>query len=55
MLPVANGHGYAQGVEATRSFDRRTAQTLRWFEEWVTDKATRQTILVDTPARLYGF
>ena len=30
-------------------------QTLRWFEEWVTDKATRQTFLVDTPARLYGF
>jgi predicted TIM-barrel fold metal-dependent hydrolase len=30
-------------------------QTLRWFEEWVTDKATRQTILVDTPAKLYGF
>ncbi len=30
-------------------------QTLRWFEEWVPDKATRQTILVDTPAKLYGF
>jgi predicted TIM-barrel fold metal-dependent hydrolase len=30
-------------------------QTLRWFEEWVADKAVRQTILVDTPARLYGF
>jgi predicted TIM-barrel fold metal-dependent hydrolase len=30
-------------------------ETLRWFEEWVADKATRQTILVDTPARLYGF
>lgn len=30
-------------------------QTLRWFEEWVPDKAVRQTILVDTPARLYGF
>jgi predicted TIM-barrel fold metal-dependent hydrolase len=29
-------------------------QTLRWFEEWVPDKATRQTILVDTPAKLYG-
>ena len=29
--------------------------TLRWFEEWVPDKATRQTILVDTPAKLYGF
>ena len=30
-------------------------QTLKWFEEWVPDKATRQTILVDTPAKLYGF
>jgi predicted TIM-barrel fold metal-dependent hydrolase len=30
-------------------------QTLRWFEEWVPDKTTRQTILVDTPAKLYGF
>jgi predicted TIM-barrel fold metal-dependent hydrolase len=30
-------------------------QTLRWFEEWVPDKAARQTILVDTPAKLYGF
>jgi predicted TIM-barrel fold metal-dependent hydrolase len=30
-------------------------QTLRWFEDWVPDKATRQTILVDTPAKLYGF
>jgi predicted TIM-barrel fold metal-dependent hydrolase len=30
-------------------------QTLRWFEEWVPDEATRRTILVDTPARLYGF
>jgi predicted TIM-barrel fold metal-dependent hydrolase len=30
-------------------------ETLRWFEEWVPDKATRQTILVDTPAKLYGF
>jgi predicted TIM-barrel fold metal-dependent hydrolase len=30
-------------------------QTLRWFEEWVPDKATRHTILVDTPAKLYGF
>lgn len=30
-------------------------QTLRWFEEWVADKAVRQAILVDTPARLYGF
>ena len=31
------------------------AQTLRWFEEWVPDEATQRTILVDTPARLYGF
>lgn len=30
-------------------------QTLRWFEEWVPDAATRRTILVDTPASLYGF
>jgi len=30
-------------------------QTLRWFEEWVPDKTARQTILVDTPAKLYGF
>jgi predicted TIM-barrel fold metal-dependent hydrolase len=30
-------------------------QTLRWFEEWVPSEATRRTILVDTPARLYGF
>ena len=31
------------------------AQTLRWFEDWVPDKTVRRTILVDTPARLYGF
>ena len=30
-------------------------QTLRWFEEWVPDAATRRTILTDTPAKLYGF
>ena len=30
-------------------------QTLRWFEDWVPDEATRRTILVDTPAKLYGF
>jgi predicted TIM-barrel fold metal-dependent hydrolase len=29
--------------------------TLRWFEEWVPDEATRRTILIDTPAKLYGF
>lgn len=31
------------------------SQTLRWFEEWVPDTAARHTILVDTPAKLYGF
>ena len=31
------------------------SQTLRWFEEWVPDTAARQTILADTPAKLYGF
>jgi predicted TIM-barrel fold metal-dependent hydrolase len=30
-------------------------KTLQWLEEWVPDAATRQTILVDTPSRLYGF
>ena len=30
-------------------------ETLRWFEEWVPDKAMRRTILIDTPAKLYGF
>ncbi len=30
-------------------------QTLRWFEEWVPDEATRRTILLDTPATLYEF
>jgi predicted TIM-barrel fold metal-dependent hydrolase len=29
--------------------------TLRWFEQWVPDEATRRTILVDTPGKLYGF
>ncbi len=29
--------------------------TLRWFEEWVPDAAIRQTILIDTPTKLYGF
>ena len=28
--------------------------TLRWFEQWVPDEATRRTILVDTPGKLYG-
>jgi predicted TIM-barrel fold metal-dependent hydrolase len=31
------------------------AQTLRWFEDWVPDETTRRTIMVDTPAKLYGF
>jgi predicted TIM-barrel fold metal-dependent hydrolase len=31
------------------------ALTLRWFEEWVPDEGTRRRILVDTPAKLYGF
>ena len=30
-------------------------QTMKWFEEWVPDKTVRRTILVETPARLYGF
>jgi predicted TIM-barrel fold metal-dependent hydrolase len=30
-------------------------QTLRRFEDWVPDEAARRTILVDTPAKLYGF
>jgi predicted TIM-barrel fold metal-dependent hydrolase len=29
--------------------------TLRWFEQWVPDEAVRKTILIDTPAKLYGF
>lgn len=29
--------------------------TLRWFEEWVPDETARRTILVNTPAKLYGF
>lgn len=28
--------------------------TLRTFEDWVPDEATRRTILIDTPSRLYG-
>lgn len=37
--------------------DRNTtyAKTLKWFEEWVPDEATRHTILIDTPSKLYGF
>ncbi|WP_422000426.1 amidohydrolase family protein [Reyranella sp.] len=30
-------------------------ETLRWLEQWVPDEATRRTILIDTPAKLYGF
>jgi predicted TIM-barrel fold metal-dependent hydrolase len=30
-------------------------QSLRSLEEWVPDAAMRRTILVDTPAKLYGF
>jgi predicted TIM-barrel fold metal-dependent hydrolase len=30
-------------------------KTLRWFEEWVPDAATRRTMLVDTLSKLYGF
>jgi predicted TIM-barrel fold metal-dependent hydrolase len=29
--------------------------TLRTFEDWVPNEAARRTILIDTPARLYGF
>lgn len=29
--------------------------TLKWFEEWVPDEATRAVILKDTPSKLYGF
>jgi predicted TIM-barrel fold metal-dependent hydrolase len=37
--------------------DRATTypQTRQWLEEWVPDATARQKILVDTPARLYGF
>jgi predicted TIM-barrel fold metal-dependent hydrolase len=31
------------------------AETLRWFDESVTDPADRQKILIDTPKALYGF
>ena len=31
------------------------AQCVRWLETWIEDAATRRTILVDTPARLFGF
>lgn len=37
--------------------DRTTTypKTLQWLEEWVPDAAMRHKILVDTPAKLYGF
>ncbi len=31
------------------------AQCVRWLETWIDDGATRRAILVDTPARLFGF
>jgi predicted TIM-barrel fold metal-dependent hydrolase len=39
------------------TLDRVTTypQTLAWLAEWVPDAAMRERILVDTPARLYGF
>jgi predicted TIM-barrel fold metal-dependent hydrolase len=39
------------------TLDRVTTypQTLAWLAEWVPDPAMRDRILVDTPARLYGF
>lgn len=30
-------------------------KTLQWLEEWVPDPAMRRMILIDTPAKLYGF
>ncbi len=29
--------------------------TLKTFEDWVPNEATRRTILIDTPSKLYGF
>ena len=39
------------------TLDRVTtyAQTLKSLEDWVPDKAARRTILIETPAKLYGF
>jgi hypothetical protein len=39
------------------TMDRVTTypQTLDWLAEWVPDAAVRERILVETPARLYGF
>jgi predicted TIM-barrel fold metal-dependent hydrolase len=28
---------------------------IQWLHQWVPDEAARQTILIDTPARLFGF
>jgi predicted TIM-barrel fold metal-dependent hydrolase len=33
----------------------RYAQCVEWLRAWVPDEAARQTILVDTPAQLFGF
>ena len=32
-----------------------TSRTLAWPAEWVRDATMRELILVDTPARRYGF
>ena len=39
------------------NLDRKTTyqESLQWLEQWVPDAATRQKILVDTPAKLYRF
>lgn len=39
------------GLDRTTTY----AKTLKWFEEWMPDEATRRAILVDTPSKLYGF
>jgi len=31
------------------------AQCVRWLETWIEDAAARRAIMVDTPARLFGF
>ena len=30
-------------------------QCVEWLHDWIEDEATRNTILIDTPARLFGF
>ena len=37
--------------ESTNRYDR----CLEWLRAWVPDAAARRTILIDTPARLFGF